>query len=380
MLRRVARSLALTVPPIGRLYAENVALKQRLADELAGGRHFPKANGLRALLERLQVRGLRDGAAAVRNELGATGADGPGFDRGGALRDLLTFIAGNEWKDIPAYRVAAPLIESLAATGPVAPDVADALERLGEALLCLRGQAAAHYSLIFLRRNPLNGEPFDASLSPEGLFSHDERSVLAALAHEVAADGMKVAEIGCFSGRGSTRVLAAAVRPYGGSVVCIDTFPDIGGFANLRDLFEQSTAALGFRNLLQVIDGHSRNVAPRFADGYFDLIFIDGGHGYDDANADIRAWRSKVRPGGILCGHDCIRTADEFTAAQMRAMMEGDTATPRAVADPRDPSRNVWAHPGVIAAVAENFGTDVQVAGEPCGVWSHRVAGAARQE
>lgn len=34
------------------------------------------------------------------------------------------------------------------------------------------------------------------------------------------------------------------------------------------------------------------------------LIFIDAAHDYESVLEDIAAWRPKVRPGGILAGHD----------------------------------------------------------------------------
>lgn len=44
--------------------------------------------------------------------------------------------------------------------------------------------------------------------------------------------------------------------------------------------------------------------ASRFADGYFDVVYIDGDHTYEGVKADLVAWYSKVRPGGIFCGDD----------------------------------------------------------------------------
>ncbi len=35
-----------------------------------------------------------------------------------------------------------------------------------------------------------------------------------------------------------------------------------------------------------------------------DIVFIDGDHSYSHVKADILAWKDKVRPGGLLSGHD----------------------------------------------------------------------------
>lgn len=44
--------------------------------------------------------------------------------------------------------------------------------------------------------------------------------------------------------------------------------------------------------------------AGTVSDATQDFVFIDADHREDAVAADIKAWRSKVRPGGLLCGHD----------------------------------------------------------------------------
>ena len=44
--------------------------------------------------------------------------------------------------------------------------------------------------------------------------------------------------------------------------------------------------------------------ADRFKVGSLDFVFLDGDHSYDGVTRDLRAWAGKVRPGGLLCGHD----------------------------------------------------------------------------
>jgi predicted O-methyltransferase YrrM len=41
-----------------------------------------------------------------------------------------------------------------------------------------------------------------------------------------------------------------------------------------------------------------------FDDSSVDIVFIDGCHEYEAVYSDIVNWHPKIRPGGVLCGHD----------------------------------------------------------------------------
>jgi uncharacterized Rossmann fold enzyme len=48
----------------------------------------------------------------------------------------------------------------------------------------------------------------------------------------------------------------------------------------------------------------SVEAAEKFADESLDFVFLDADHSYEGCAEDIRAWRPKLKPDGILCGHD----------------------------------------------------------------------------
>lgn len=83
--------------------------------------------------------------------------------------------------------------------------------------------------------------------------------------------------------------------------------------------------ALGFaksHDNITVIRGESVKTSKTFEDHYFDIIYIDAGHSYESCLADLNAWYPKIKPGGILCGHDynenkskrygVVKAVDEF--------------------------------------------------------------------
>jgi len=50
----------------------------------------------------------------------------------------------------------------------------------------------------------------------------------------------------------------------------------------------------------------SVEAASRVADRSMDFVYIDARHDYESVKEDLAAWCAKVRPGGILAGHDYV--------------------------------------------------------------------------
>jgi len=79
--------------------------------------------------------------------------------------------------------------------------------------------------------------------------------------------------------------------------------------ANLtRDRFEDAFTSVQKRFTpyanVEIVRGFSVPVAETYADGFFDVVYIDANHAVDAVFADLLAWFPKVRPGGWLCGDD----------------------------------------------------------------------------
>jgi len=52
--------------------------------------------------------------------------------------------------------------------------------------------------------------------------------------------------------------------------------------------------------------GESVKVAAKYADASLGAAFIDADHSYPSVRGDIDAWLPKVKPGGIIAGHDFL--------------------------------------------------------------------------
>lgn len=137
------------------------------------------------------------------------------------------------------------------------------------------------------------------ALKIEGWMEPAELTWLAAQAsrHDV------IAEIGSYKGR-STRAMADHTR---GVVVAIDDFQgprEIEMLSRHRIFDDFADNMRGLETRLRVIKADHRRLLN--VDFQPDMVFIDGAHEYEAVKADIEFWLPRLRPRGLICGHDFL--------------------------------------------------------------------------
>jgi hypothetical protein len=133
-----------------------------------------------------------------------------------------------------------------------------------------------------------------------------DQEALTALIRAFAAmhgRGPKVCEVGSWAGR-SAIVMAKA----GASVHCVDTWEGSKNDEGCKSYDGSRGTPLDvFRKNVEKYDitytvGRSPEAASHFADGQFDIVYIDAEHDRAAVAADIKAWLPKAKY--ILAGHD----------------------------------------------------------------------------
>ena len=112
-------------------------------------------------------------------------------------------------------------------------------------------------------------------------------------------------EIGCFEGS-STELFALHCK----KVYAIDPFDNVIGEANthekslLIDAEKIFLERMSHYDNVEIIKDCSKNAVNRFKDNSLDFVYIDGNHGYLYILEDTKLWMKKVKPNGIIAGHD----------------------------------------------------------------------------
>lgn len=112
-------------------------------------------------------------------------------------------------------------------------------------------------------------------------------------------DGGIWVEVGVYWGRSfSFGMVEALNRGKKIDFVAVDAFPWTDTYRNF------TTHMRPLEGKYRVLVGDSAQTADKFEDKSVDFVFLDADHSYNSIRRDIEAWLPKVRPGGILAGHD----------------------------------------------------------------------------
>ena len=63
-------------------------------------------------------------------------------------------------------------------------------------------------------------------------------------------------------------------------------------------------------NIVEFVKKTSMDAVNDFMDNSLDFVFIDGNHTFEYVINDIAEWEKKVKPGGIIAGHDYYMSFD----------------------------------------------------------------------
>jgi MMP 1-O-methyltransferase len=153
----------------------------------------------------------------------------------------------------------------------------------------------------------------------KGFMPADEAEALWDAAYAMAKQGV-IAEIGTYCGKSATW-LGAAAAARGGRVVTIDhhrgseenqagwehhdaSLVDAElGLMDTLPYFRKTMYAAGLDDTVTAIVGKSTTVAALWALPLA-MLFIDGGHAEEHAQADYASWAKFVVPQGVLAIHD----------------------------------------------------------------------------
>lgn len=117
--------------------------------------------------------------------------------------------------------------------------------------------------------------------------------------------GSRFVEVGVYEGKSFCFLLVEAFNSGKEfKIAAIDsfTFHDEHVNKNILDVFIENTNKVEYK--FDTIIGQSDLSASLFEDGSLDFVFIDADHVAPAVRADIRAWLPKMKPGGIIAGHD----------------------------------------------------------------------------
>lgn len=136
------------------------------------------------------------------------------------------------------------------------------------------------------------------------------------------------AEIGVYKGKFSERIIELT-NPK--KLILVDAW-DISVIRDNSDSHKSNTQynfdllyshvynKFKHKNIVEIIRKNSNEALESFTDGYFDWIYIDASHNYEDVLNDLELSRLKCKKDGIIAGDDYVDAKGKWGTDVIRAV------------------------------------------------------------
>jgi len=139
-------------------------------------------------------------------------------------------------------------------------------------------------------------------------------------------NGSTLVELGTYEGKSFSYLIVEALNTGKQfDMVGVDSFT----FEGLLDKYHENMRPL--QGNFRTIVGQSNESSSFFTNQSVDFVFVDADHVYPNVKADILAWLPKMKPGGIMAGHDynsqhpgVIQAVDEIFGERKTYLPEED--------------------------------------------------------
>jgi predicted O-methyltransferase YrrM len=127
------------------------------------------------------------------------------------------------------------------------------------------------------------------------------RGLLMLIEEHVKKDFV-IAEVGSFSG-----VSSEAFAQNCKELHCVDAWE---AYWEIQDSTKMKVAEASFDRMaanyenIKKVKSTSAAAVENYPNGYFDMVYIDAAHDYENAKNDVLLWLPKIKQGGIIAGHD----------------------------------------------------------------------------
>lgn len=150
----------------------------------------------------------------------------------------------------------------------------------------------------------------------EGWFFKEDVGVYRRAVEAAPPAGALFVELGAWFGK-STVCMAELIRDSGKAITfyTVDTWQGTPGdqsqtdrlaasYGNAYGIFQGNLKTNGVESLVRPIRMRTDQASGTFEDGSLDFVYIDADHSFEGVIQDITSWLPKMKPGGVLAGHD----------------------------------------------------------------------------